>query len=223
MKPFGPLLFKLLRLRRRVRVENRRVLHAPTQQTDAGTVLEINGRVEKHRRPRMRQSILGALCVVMGLSASVAMSNATEREGPYAIITDSFNAVIAAIMAPAGDPISPPTPRAKPKPTLKEKPALAEKPAPEPGVVAQCGAATIISKLASDGGCGQFYQGCNVCSIRYDGCAPEDKALCKTSKCLERTCTRRVVCSSKACIIRGNAPTCEARMARTSCLKPMFK
>jgi len=171
------------------------------------------------------------------------MSNATEREGPYAFITDSFNAVIAAIMAPAGDPISPPTPRAKPKPTLKEKPALAEKPAPEPGVVAQCGAATIISKLASDGetlvyratfasdmvdkmvadGCGQFYKGCNVCSIRYDGCAPEDKALCKTSKCLERTCTRRVVCSSKACIIRGKAPTCEARMARTSCLKPMFK
>jgi len=164
------------------------------------------------------------------------MSDAAERSAPYSIIKESFQAVLAAIMAPAGDPIDPPLPRINPKRDLATTP-------PTPGVIAQCGAATIVSKLSGDGetlvyratfapdmidqmverGCEQFYRGCNICSVRYDGCTDEEKNLCGTTACLERVCERKVRCSSKVCQARGKEPTCESRMARTECKRTFFQ
>jgi len=173
---------------------------------------------------------------VASLGASVAMTNVAKGNTAYAVLTGPFHALTAKIMEPEGDPISPPTPLPNPKREGREAPAL------EPGVVAQCGPATIVSKLTRDkesliyrtifaptmiddmvkDGCAQFYQGCNICSVRYDGCSDEDKASCKTAACLEKTCKRRVRCSSKICQVQGKEPTCKARMARTSCRKRFF-
>jgi len=164
------------------------------------------------------------------------MTNAAGGSQAYAMLTGSFHALNAKIMAPEGDPISPPTPLPNPK---RE---AAKPPTPTPGVVAQCGPATIISKLTSDNetliyrtifaptmiddmvkdGCAQFYQGCNICSVRYEGCSDEERATCKTTECLEKTCKRRVRCSSKVCQVQGKEPNCKARMARTSCRKRFF-
>jgi len=163
------------------------------------------------------------------------MTNAAERTSPYSMFIQSYNAVMTALMAPAGDPISPPTPRVNPKRTQASPP-------PKPGIVAQCGAATIISALTPDGdalvyratfaadmiddkiagGCAQFFRGCNVCSVRYDGCDEKEKAACTDTACLEKACERKVVCSSKTCRQQGKAPTCESRLARTQCMKKMF-
>jgi len=174
---------------------------------------------------------------VTGLGASLAITNANDQTYSVAMLSGPIHALNAKIMAPEGDPISPPTPRPNPKRNLTKSPA------PKPGVVAECGHATIISKYANDGetltyrtifapdmiddmvadGCGRFYRGCNVCSVRYGSCDAEEKAACTDAACLEKTCERKMVCSSKFCGSSGREPTCKSRMARTQCLKPLFE
>jgi len=174
----------------------------------------------------------------MALGASVATSQAAERATPYSLITGSFDALMVQIMAPAGEPISTPTPRAKPK---RIEPASASV-AAKPDIVAQCGYASIIANAAKDGetpvfyasfadgmidemvlgGCAQFYQGCNICSVRYEGCSEAAKAACTDAACLEKTCERKVKCTAKFCTVQGGTPTCKARIARTQCRRPMF-
>ena len=173
----------------------------------------------------------------MSLGASVAMAQAAERAAPFSIFAETFDALMMVIMAPAGDPISPPIPRAKPDRAAKTLPA------PAPGIVAQCGYATIVAELDKDGktpifrasfaesmademvqgGCGQFFQGCNVCNVRYEGCDEAERAACTDAACLEKTCERKVICSAKTCTIKGKAPGCTSRIARTQCLKPLFQ
>ena len=156
---------------------------------------------------------------------------ASEREGIAQTIGE-MQAAIAYALAPPRRPIlrSPP-PRPKP-----------ERAPPGPAIetVAECGYATIVSRtmpgrqpvyralfaptmadaMAAEG-CLAFQQGCNVCSIRYDGCSEAERKACKDAACLERKCERRVICSAKLCTVQGAAPTCEARIARTACLKRM--
>jgi len=114
---------------------------------------------------------------------------------------------------------------------------------PSTNVVAKCGYATIVVNTAQDGktpifrasfakemvdelvlgGCAQFYQGCNVCSVRYEGCSVAEKAACTDTACLEKTCERKVKCSAKSCTARGKIPNCKARLARTQCRRTLFE
>lgn len=142
---------------------------------------------------------------------------------------------MARLLAPVGDPISPPLPIPKPEREVAG-------PVPE-GVVAQCGYASILATLADDGetplfratfapgmvdemvskGCAQFYQGCNICSVRFDECDAAEKAACTDAACLDRICERKVICSAKTCIARGKMPSCESRLARTQCRRSLFE
>ncbi len=152
---------------------------------------------------------------------------------------------MTALIAPLAKPITPPIPTMKP--ARKTESIAKKETAPEaedgPGIVAECGLANIVSRLAPDGetllyrttfapdmadsmiaeDCGQFFQGCNVCTVLYTGCSDAERKTCKTAECLERLCERRVRCTTKTCEIRGRAPTCEARLARTSCLRGLFE
>jgi len=179
----------------------------------------------------------------MGLGASLAVANDTDRTPSFTFFADSFDALMSTILAPAGEPITPPIPRPKPDDTIEaapEPPAPAA--APSPGIVAQCGYATVLSGLAKDGttpvfrvsfaegmademvaeGCASFFQGCNVCTVRYDGCSAAERDACNSVACLEKTCERNVVCSAKSCEARGRQPTCESRLTRTQCIKTTF-
>lgn len=177
----------------------------------------------------------------MSLGASVAMTNAAERAAPFTMFADTFDLLMHAILAPAGEPISPPIPRAKPETSAKAKAKPAAKPAP--GIVAQCGYATVVADLSKDGktplfrvtfaegmademvmdGCARFFQGCNVCNVRYEGCTEAERGACTDAACLEKTCERKVICSAKTCTAQGRAPTCESRLTRTQCMQPLFE
>jgi hypothetical protein len=182
---------------------------------------------------------------VAALGASVAMTEAAERTSALTSLKNSIQMMMTKIMAPEGDPISPPTPTAKPERPSTDQTATKEKPG-APSVIAQCGYASIVSTLAADGqtpifrarfadgmidemaneGCAQFYQGCNVCSVQYLGCDDAVKAACTDAACLEAKCERTVLCSAKRCEARGkpggNVPSCKSRLMRTACIRQTF-
>ena len=173
----------------------------------------------------------------MGAGASAATAETAKNEGIFSSFTQSLSAIMASVWAPEGDPISTPIPRRKPGQPTQSAP---EKPAS--GVIAQCGYATIVSELSEDGdapifkvlfsdgmvdemvadGCGRFFQGCNVCNVRYDGCSAAEREACTDVACLEKTCERNVICSAKSCAAQGEPPKCTSRLARTSCLQDLF-
>jgi len=175
------------------------------------------------------------------LGASAVDANG-EDDGADGGFSQSLRDAMAALIAPLAKPILPPIPTAKPD--RETKSAAKDKGESEDGtgIVAQCGPASIVSRLAPDGetlvyrttfapdmadaligeGCAQFFQGCNVCTVRYTGCSDDERETCKTPECLEKTCERQVRCTNKSCEVRGRAPTCDSRMVRTSCLREMF-
>jgi hypothetical protein len=178
---------------------------------------------------------------VLGASAVDANGEDDEASGAF---SQSLREAMAALIAPLAKPILPPIPTAKPERETTTAANDEDEPDAEtsPGIVAQCGPASIVSRLAPDGetlvyrttfapdmadtliagGCGQFFQGCNVCTVAFTGCSDAERDACKTPECLEKACERRVRCTNKVCEVRGRAPTCDSRMVRTSCLREMF-
>lgn len=72
-------------------------------------------------------------------------------------------------------------------------------------------------------GCTRIQQGCNTCKVEYTGCTAQQRAMCSDGDCLERVCTRRMICSVKACkAYSDKAPPCRARFARHACLESAF-
>lgn len=132
----------------------------------------------------------------------------------------------------------------EPEPSAKRETAEATDPPDLPGfeTVARCGHANIVSKPAADGkariyrasfsetlidtfarqGCAQVLKGCNICSVRYEGCSAAVKAACTDAACLEEKCERKVICSAKTCSAQGAAPTCRSRLTQVKCVRQHF-